>query len=66
MYIYFDWVSAILAHGKPSGPRLRNHSIVTIKNGKIYSLNNPNPLFKTIDLSVSEVIKNYDKIIFDS
>ena len=34
MYIYSDWVSAILAQGKPSGPRLRNHSIVTIKNGK--------------------------------
>ena len=34
MYIYSDWVSAIFYQGKPSGPRLRNHSIVTIKNGK--------------------------------
>ena len=32
--LYFDWERARLAHGKPKGPKLLNHSIVTIRNGK--------------------------------
>ena len=32
--LYFDWESARLAQGKPNGPKLLNHSIETIRNGK--------------------------------
>ena len=32
--IYFDCVSARFDQGKPRGPKLRTHSIVTIINGK--------------------------------